>query len=261
MSDKTWRKRALVVAAGVGVSAVVLAGCTSPGGTDGGNESSEEVTDTQIILAETNEVTSFNDATPQSNLDINGKLDYVTHEDFSYVNDQMEVVPNDRVRHHGEGLRRPADRRVHAERRTCSGPTATPIDTDDLLLGWAVASGYFDDATFDEEGAVTAGTQYFTIAGSTVGVNGTEVPEVSEDKKKLTLVYDTPYVDWNHLSSCVSRADPRRRREGRRHAGGARRGDPDHPARRPRRTRRAQRDDQGRRRLLEHRLRRHVASR
>ncbi|HWI32567.1 MAG TPA: ABC transporter family substrate-binding protein [Microbacterium sp.] len=195
MSDKTWRKRALVVAAGVGVSAVVLAGCTSPGGTDGG-DSAPEVVDTQIILAETNEVTSFNAATPQSNLDINGKLWYATHETFAYVNDKMEVVPNESF----GTMEKVSDEPLtikYTLTDNAQWSDGTPVTTDDLLLGWASGSGYFDDATVDEEGAVVSGTQYFTIAGSTSGLEDTEVPEVSEDKKSLTLVYDTPFVDWN----------------------------------------------------------------
>ncbi|CAN5446460.1 ABC transporter family substrate-binding protein [soil metagenome] len=194
MSDKTWRIRALAVAAGVGVSAVVLAGCTTPGGTDGG-ETAPEVVDTQIILAETNETTSFNPATPQSNLDINGKLWYATHETFNYVNDQMEIVWNDSF----GTMEKVSDDPLTVKYTLTDNAQwsdGTPITTDDLLLGWASGSGYFDDATLDEEGAVVSGTQYFTIAGSTSGLQDTEVPEISEDKKSLTLVYDVPYVDW-----------------------------------------------------------------
>ena len=135
MSDKTWRKRALVVAAGVGVSAVVLAGCTSPGGTDGG-ETAPEVVDTQIILAETNETTSFNAATPQSNLDINGKLWYATHETFAYINDQMEVVPNESF----GTMEKVSDDPLTVKYTlsdTAQWSDGTPVTTDDLLLGWA----------------------------------------------------------------------------------------------------------------------------
>jgi peptide/nickel transport system substrate-binding protein len=198
VSDKTWRNRALVVAAGVGVSAVVLSGCTSPGGgTDGGN-SAEPVADTQVILAETNEVTSFNPSTTQGNLDVNSKVNYATHDTFAYVDDNMEVQPNDSF---GK-MEKVSDDPLVVKYTLNDGvqwSDGDAIDTDDLLLGWAVASGYFDDATFDEEGAVTTGTQYFTIAGSTAGVRDTQVPEVSDDKKTLTLTYDTPYVDWNLL--------------------------------------------------------------
>ncbi|MEV4688806.1 ABC transporter family substrate-binding protein [Microbacterium sp. LWH3-1.2] len=195
MSEKTWRKRAL--AAGVGVSALtlVLAACSAPGGGDN-EESAPEVVDTQIILAETNETTSFNPATPQSNLDINGKLWYATHETFAYINDQMEVVPNESF----GTMEKVSDDPLtvtYTLNENAQWSDGTPVTTDDLLLGWASGSGYYDDATLDDEGTVTGGTQYFTIAGSTSGLSDTEVPEVSEDKKSLTLVYDVPYVDWN----------------------------------------------------------------
>ncbi|WP_375383850.1 ABC transporter family substrate-binding protein [uncultured Microbacterium sp.] len=194
MSAKTWRTRALAVVAGVGVTAFALAACSSPGG--GSGTSAKPVVDTQVILAETNEVTSFNPSTTQGNLDVNSKVNYATHDTFAYVNDKMEVVPND-----GFGkMEKVSDDPLTVKYTLNDGvkwSDGTPITTDDLMLGWAIASGYYDDATFDDEGAVTAGTQYFTIAGSTVGVNDTQVPTVSDDKKTLTLVYNTPFVDWN----------------------------------------------------------------
>ncbi|KRA23794.1 ABC transporter substrate-binding protein [Microbacterium sp. Root61] len=193
MSAKTWRVRALAVAAGVGVTAVALAACTSPGG--GGN-TTQPVVDTQVSLAETNELSSFNPNTPQGNLDINSKVNYATHDTFAYINDKMEVVPNE-----GFGkMEKVSDDPLTVKYTLNDGlkwSDGEAITTDDLLLGWAIASGYFDDATFNDDGEVTAGTQYFTIAGSTVGVNDTDVPEVSDDKKSLTLVYETPFVDWN----------------------------------------------------------------
>ena len=193
MSAKTWRARALAVAAGVGVTAVALAACTSPGG--GGN-TAQPVVDTQVSLAETNELSSFNPNTPQGNLDINSKVNYATHDTFAYINDKMEIVPNE-----GFGkMEKVSDDPLTVKYTLNDGlkwSDGEAITTDDLLLGWAIASGYFDDATFNDDGEVTSGTQYFTIAGSTVGVNDTEVPEVSDDKKSLTLTYGTPFVDWN----------------------------------------------------------------
>jgi peptide/nickel transport system substrate-binding protein len=193
VSEKTWRRRAVAVGAGVGVFALVLAGCSS---TEGGGETEQPVVDTSVILAETNELTSFNPAQSQQNLDINSKVNYVTHETFAYVNDQMEVVPNP-----GFGTMEKVSDDPLTVKYTLADDLVwsdgDPIDTDDLLLGWAISSGYFDDATFDEEGAVTTGTAYFQIAASTAGISETSVPEVSDDKKSLTLVYDTPYVDWN----------------------------------------------------------------
>lgn len=193
MSNTMWRKRVLAVGAGLGVAALALSACSAPGG---GSESNAPVVDTQVILAETNELTSFNGATPQGNLDINSKVSYATHETFAYVNDQMEIVPNEAF----GTMTKTSDDPLTIEYKLNDGlkwSDGEPITTDDLMLGWAIASGYFDDATFDEEGTVTSGTQYFSIAASTAGINGTEVPVASDDKKTLTLVYDTPYVDWN----------------------------------------------------------------
>ncbi len=194
MSNTLWRKRVLAVGAGLGVAALALSACSAPGG--GNSESNGAVVDTQVILAETNELTSFNGATPQGNLDINSKVSYATHETFAYINDQMEIVPNEAF----GTMTKTSDDPLTIEYKLNDGlkwSDGEPITTDDLMLGWAIASGYFDDATFDEEGAVTGGTQYFSIAASTAGINGTEVPKASDDKKTLTLVYDTPYVDWN----------------------------------------------------------------
>lgn len=203
MSVKTWRKRALALGVGVGASALILAGCSAPGG--GGSDSGDAggpVEDAQVILAETNEVTSFNPSTPQSNLDINGKLWYATHETFNYINDQMEIVPNESF-----GTMEKVSEDPLTIEYTLSDNAqwsdGTPVTTDDLLLAWAAGSGYYDDATLDEEGAVVSGTQYFTIAGSTSGLQDTEVPEVSDDKKTLTLTYDVPFVDWE-LKTLIS---------------------------------------------------------
>lgn len=194
MSEKTWRKRAIAAGIGVGVFSLALTACSAPGG---GEQTQEPVADTQVILAETNEVSSFNPSTSQGNLDINGKLWYATHETFAYINDKMEVVPNESF-----GTMETVSEDPLVVKYTLADGVqwsdGTPITTDDLVLGWAVSSGYFDDATLDPEtGEVASGTQYFTIAGSTVGVHDTQPPEVSEDKKSLTLTYDAPFVDYN----------------------------------------------------------------
>lgn len=206
MSNKTWRKRALVTTSGLGFAALILAGCTTPGETTpttdptsgGGTETDapSEVVDTSITLAETNEVTSFNTNTPQANLDINSKLSYATHDTFAYVNDKLEIVPNE-----GFGkYEKVSDDPLTVKYTLNEGlqwSDGQEINTDDLIFGWAVESGYFDDATLDAEGNVTGGTQYFAIAGSTTGIRDSKITEVSDDKLSLTIEYDTPFVDWN----------------------------------------------------------------
>lgn len=72
-----------------------------------------------------------------------------------------------------------------------------PINADDMLVNWAINSGYYDDAKLDSAtGEVTSGTQYFTLAGSTAGLDTTAFPTISDDNMSMTLVYSTPFVDW-----------------------------------------------------------------
>ncbi|MGF3053590.1 ABC transporter family substrate-binding protein [Microbacterium sp. YY-03] len=201
MSNKTWRKRALATTAGLGFSALILAGCTTPGATDPSTKPSEgtgsgEVVDATITLAEANEVTSFNVNTPQANLDINSKLSYATHDTFGYVNDKLEIVPNEGFGTYEKVSDDPLTVK-YTLNKGLEWSDGDAIDTDDLVFGWAVESGYFDDASFDAEGNVTSGTQYFTIAGSTEGIRDSKITEVSDDKLSLTIEYDTPFVDWN----------------------------------------------------------------
>ncbi len=195
MSEKTWRKRALAVGAGVGLSALVLAGCTSPGG--GAEETEEPVADTTVTVAQTNELTSLNTLTPTGNLDVNGAVDYLTNDSFFYISPSLEVIPND-----GFGtMEKVSDDPLTVVYTINEGLTwsdGEPITANDLLLGWASGSGYYDDATLDPEtGDITSGTQYFQPAGGTTGLDTTAYPEIGEDNLTLTIEYSEPFVDWN----------------------------------------------------------------
>lgn len=194
MSDKTWRTRALAAIVGVGATAVVLAGCTT---TPPEAEPTQETVDATVTTAEVNEFTSTNDVSATGNLDTNGIVAYLTRSSFSYVSDTYEVVPDESF---GK-MELVSEDPLQVKYTLNEGlvwSDGDPIDTDDLVFGWAVNSGIFDDATLDPAtGEVTAGTQYFAFAGSTVGLNTSTITEVADDKLSLTVEYDTPYVDWN----------------------------------------------------------------
>lgn len=195
MSETKWRKRALVAGAGIGLAALVLTACLAPS-PGGDNNTDEPVADTQVVLAETNEFTSTNAISATGNLDINGKVNYLTRAGFYYVSDTYEVVPDESFGKM-ELLSEDPLQIKYTLNEGLEWSDGEPITTDDLVFGWAVSSGVFDDATYDAEGNVTEGTQYFQYAGSTEGINQSKITEVSDDKLSLTLEYDTPYVDWN----------------------------------------------------------------
>lgn len=191
------RPRGLVALAGAGIVALALTACTADPATNGGGTGGEETGGT-ITAAEVNELTSLNQATPSGNLDINGKVAYLTTSGFNYLDDQLELIPNETF---GTVELVSEDPLVvtYTINEGQVWSDGTQISADDLLLNWAVQSGYYDDASFDEEGAVTGGNSYFTYAGDTSGLALTEFPEISEDNLSLTLNYNEPYADWQYV--------------------------------------------------------------
>lgn len=191
------RPRGLVALAGAGIVALALTACTADPATNGGGTGGEETGGT-ITAAEVNELTSLNQATPSGNLDINGKVAYLTTSGFNYLDDQLELIPNETF---GTVELVSEDPLVvtYTINEGQVWSDGTQISADDLLLNWAVQSGYYDDASFDEEGAVTGGNSYFTYAGDTSGLALTEFPEISEDNLSLTLNYSEPYADWQYV--------------------------------------------------------------
>jgi len=201
VSEFKRRNRALTVGAGVAVSALALAGCTT-GGTDA--ESPEGGEGGTITIAQTNAFTSFNGDTPDANLDVNGMVGYLTgvsgglglggflrlDENYGVLHNEdfgtIEVLSEDplQVKYTlNEGL---------------TWSDGEPITADDMLVNWVISSGWFDDAIIDPAtgDATNGGNTYFTLAGSTAGLDTTAFPEISEDKLSMTIEYSTPYVDY-----------------------------------------------------------------
>jgi len=198
VSEKTRRMRALTAGAGVAIAALALAGCTTTATPEGGSSAGGTIT-----IATTNAFTSFNGDTPQSNLDTNGMVGYLTgtqnglglggferlDKDFSLIKNtdfgSMETVSEDPLTV------------KYTINPGLTWSDGEPINADDMLAYWAINSGYYNDATLDpESGEPTSGTQYFALAGSTAGLDTTSFPEISDDNLSMTLTYGTPYVDY-----------------------------------------------------------------
>lgn len=201
MSEKTRRARALKVGAGIAIAALALTGCTTGGGTDTETPESEGGT---ITIAQTNAFTSFNGDTPDANLDVNGMVGYLTGVSgglglggFQRLDADYSVIPNEDF----GTFTKTSDDPLTVEYTLNEGLTwsdGEPITADDMLVNWVINSGWFDDGVIDPEtgDSTNGGTQYFTLAGSTAGLDTTAFPEISEDNMTLTITYDTPYVDY-----------------------------------------------------------------
>lgn len=205
MTDKNRRRGRALAGLAIGTAAMVaLAGCTTttPAPSASGSADPGAAAGGTISIAETNAATALTSATPDTNLNTNGMVDYLTGNatgpgSFFYVDSEFNVVPDET-----NGTVELVSESPLVVKYTLDPDAVwsdgTPMTTTDMLLSWAINSGYYDDATLDPEtGEVTQGNQYFQLAGSTAGLDTTEFPEIDEAAGTMTLTYGEPYVDWN----------------------------------------------------------------
>jgi Bacterial extracellular solute-binding proteins, family 5 Middle. len=171
----------------------MLAACTTSGSTT----TPTTKTGGTVTIAQVNEATSFNYNTPQGNLDTNGVLNYLTTPQFYTLDANFKVIPNKDL----GSYQKTSDNPLTVKYTLNKGDKwsdGKPITADDLVLGWAETSCYYDSATMDANGKVTKGTQYFVTAAGCPFATG--LPTVSSDNLSITFQYDKPYVDWNIVS-------------------------------------------------------------
>lgn len=165
--------------AGVGVvaaGALVLAGCGNP-------YQSEVVEGTEITTAYNSGFFHFNSNSSAGNNTANGNVKYMTDSGFAYYNNTPELIRNTDF---GE-FEKVSDDPLTVEYTITADAVwsdGVPIDEADMLLQWAAMSGNINDA--------------FSPASSTGYSLVTTTPETED--KKITLVYDEPYVDWELIS-------------------------------------------------------------
>lgn len=175
---------------------MAVAGCTTSSNTPNpGNSSSNQPSGGTITVAEVNELTSFNPNSSKGNLDMNSKLQGYTRSSFFYLDDKLNIVPDESF----GTVTKVSDDPLTVKYTLQKGlkwSDGEPITADDMMLAWAVQSGYYNDASYDDEGKVKSGTAYFDYAGDTSGLGLTSLPEISDDNLSMTLTYSEPYADW-----------------------------------------------------------------
>lgn len=165
--------------AGAGVlaaGAIVLSACGNP-------YQSEVVKGTEITVAYNAGFFHFNDDSGAGNNTANGNIKYMTDTSFNYYNNTPELVHNTDFGSYKKVKDDPltVEYTITADAVWSDG---VPIDETDMLLEWAAMSGNVSDAF-----APAATTGYNLV---------TKTPETGD--KKITLVYDKPYVDWELIS-------------------------------------------------------------
>lgn len=170
----------------------LLAGCTAEPPQD-----APTPPPTSATVGIVGELTSFNPGTPHGDTPANRAVAQILDESFAYVDDELQVAANTGF---GQIERMSNDPltvvyQLHQNRMWSDGRTVT---LDDLLFGWAVNSGWFDDATYDAQGNVVSGTRYFhTAQEPPVSLREGSRPVTDRRQRTLTLEYDEPFADWN----------------------------------------------------------------
>jgi len=178
-----------------GIIALTLTACTTTGSTDPNTTAAGGT----VTVAVVNDFTSFNNQTPQANLDTNGQVGYLMGNygsAFSYIDKDFKIVREEKFGTFEKTSDDPqtVTYTLNPDNKWSDGE---PVTADDMLLSWATQSGYYNSSTVDPAtGEVATGTTYFEIAASTAGLDTTAFPTISEDNLSMTLVYGTPYVDW-----------------------------------------------------------------
>lgn len=191
-TSSTPRRRLVRIAALAAAAAVILTGCSAP------EPAPEEqpVARTTLTLGVVGTPTSFNASSAHGDTAANRAVSALIDERLGSLDGTLQVVPNDGLgritRIEGDPLT--VSYELFTDRTWSDG---TPITLDDLMFGWAVSSHYFDDATYDETGALISGTRYFETAAPEDPNARTSRPTLDRADDTLTLTYEQPFADWN----------------------------------------------------------------
>lgn len=183
--------------AGVGVVAVgalVLSGCTPP-------RESEVIEGTSITVAWNDFYYAWNDGLADTNATSNAVVNYMAKSGFSYYDADSQLVQDTEFGTYELVSEDPLTVKYTINDGVKWNDGAA-VDAADLLLQWAANTTHLQDGegTIDEEtGELTgqSGTFWNTGASEDYGLDlVSEVPEIGDDGRSITMTYDEFYVDW-----------------------------------------------------------------
>lgn len=180
------------------VAALTLAACQAQTGV---------VENTTVSVAWNQATYSFNQNTTTGNATANANILNLTQQGFNYYDKDLNLVQN---KDFGT-YEKISDDPLTVKYTINEGVTwsdGTPVDAADLLLNWVALSGAMNEGepAYDEEtGVLIPGDNvYFDSVAIGTGIEQvTQTPEVGDDGRSITMVYDTPQVDWELLFTNV----------------------------------------------------------
>lgn len=178
----------------VATGALVLSACSTPGG-------SEIVEDTSVNVGWNQPFYSQNNLTSSGNATTNSNVLYLTNSSFNYYDQDLNLAKNEDFGTY-EVVSEDPFTVEYTIKEGVTWSDDVPVDAADLILWWGAQNDMFDtaaaeDVTTDEEtGEVDAGDAVYFDSSSVAMNLITETPEISEDGRTVTFVYDEPRSDW-----------------------------------------------------------------
>jgi len=151
-----------------------------------------------VVAIESNTFTSYNNITPDTNIVINGDVQYLTGQNFYYYDDKLNIVPNSKLATWKVTKKKSNDFEVTytvaAGRLWSDG---VPITAADLLL-WHVlsSSDYSKAAGLGDPAGATGGAFNSLNYGGVYDAHIAGIPTVSSDQMSITFKYDSKIPDY-----------------------------------------------------------------
>jgi peptide/nickel transport system substrate-binding protein len=179
-----------IVAAG----ALVLSACATPGG-------SEIIEDTSVSVGWNQPFYSQNNLTDTGNATANANIIYLTNAQFNYYDGDLNIAKNEDFGTYEVTSEDP----FTVEYTVNEGVTwsdGVAVDAYDVFLYWAAQNDRWDNVEpeYDEEwnvinqDEIDAGVYFSSSSPASNMISG--MPEISDDGRTVTFVYDAPRSDW-----------------------------------------------------------------
>jgi peptide/nickel transport system substrate-binding protein len=179
---------------------------------------SSVVRSSQVSVASDQPFSSLNPLTSAGSGSVNTAVSYATNAGFTYYTDTLDLLRDESFGSYEVIIQNPLTVRytVTDGVRWSDG---TAVDAADLLLSWTAASGAYNDPDFDTavitdeqtgefiEG-LPAGVVYFDSEPNSAMQLVTSVPEMSSDRRSITLIFDDPFADWEGAFYAMGHTGP-----------------------------------------------------
>jgi peptide/nickel transport system substrate-binding protein len=203
-------RRFSVAGAVLAGAALALSACTTPAAEDdtpttSDPTSSETATD-DAPTGEASTVTvgwnqpfySYNSSTSHGNATANAIILYMTQAGFNYYDADLNLTQDTSFGTYEKVSDDPLTVKYTINEGVVWSDGA-PVDAADMLLYWAAVSGNFsDEVEYDEETGeeIVKDDQVYFTSGTPGLALVTQTPEIGDDGRSVTLVYDKPFADW-----------------------------------------------------------------